>query len=152
MHLTIIYSTLCAIRGLLRRAALPNQKAIVLVVDDDAKIREVIVDMLRHVTEYVVLEAASGPEALDVFSKQQGRIDLLLTDLIMPGMTGRQLADTLIAQCPGLAVVFMSGYIDEARSETMEKGLHFIQKPATSAKLAATIGDVLKKRKKAVAP
>lgn len=107
-----------------------------------------IADLLRQATGYVVLEASSGPEALAEFVKQRTGIDLLLTDLIMPGMTGRQLADTLSVQYPGLEVVFMSGYVDETRSEAMEKGLHYIQKPVVIPKLVAMINDLLKTKKR----
>jgi two-component system cell cycle sensor histidine kinase/response regulator CckA len=121
----------------------------VLIVDDEAEVRSVVAEMLRRTTDYAVLEASSGPEALKVYEKHKGRIDLLLTDLIMPGMTGRQLTDTLRAHSPAMEVVFMSGYVDESRSETMEKGLHYLQKPMDMQKLTAMIMDLLHDRKKA---
>jgi two-component system cell cycle sensor histidine kinase/response regulator CckA len=112
----------------------------------------VTAERLREATGYVVLEASSGPEALTAFVKQRGRIDLLLTDLIMPGMTGRQLADALSAQYPGLEVIFMSGYVDETRIGAVVKDLHYIQKPLDMHKLTAMINDLLKPKKQHRSP
>jgi two-component system cell cycle sensor histidine kinase/response regulator CckA len=136
--------TFFAISILFTRTALPSHTATILIVDDEDSVREVTAEMLRQTTGYVVLEASSGPEALTAFVKQRGRIDLLLTDLIMPGVTGRQLADALVAQYPGLEVIFMSGYVDETRSEAAVKGIHYIQKPLVMHKLVAMINDLLK--------
>jgi two-component system cell cycle sensor histidine kinase/response regulator CckA len=107
-----------------------------------------IADLLGRTRGYVVFDAASGAEALEIFAQQRGRIDLLLTDLIMPGMTGRQLADTLSAQSPDMEVIFMSGYVDASRSEAMEKGLHYLPKPMDLYALEAMISDLLKKKKR----
>jgi two-component system cell cycle sensor histidine kinase/response regulator CckA len=120
-------------------------KETVLIVDDEPSVREIAAEMLRP-EGYLVLEASSGPEALEVCAGHQGKIDLLLTDLIMPGMTGRMLADILTARCIGLAVLFMSGYIDDSRTESMVQGLNFIPKPLSRDKLLNMIHDVLKKK------
>ncbi len=120
-------------------------KETLLIVDDEPTVREVAADILR--TEgYNVLEASSGPEALDVCTQYQCKIDLLMTDLIMPGMTGRMLADILTSRCSGLAVLFMSGYIGGTRSETVEQGTHFIEKPLDRDRLRSMIRDLLKQK------
>ncbi len=120
-------------------------KETILIVDDEPSVREVVADMLRS-AGYVILEASSGPEALDVCDQHQCKIDLLLTDLIMPGMTGRVLADTLTARCVGLTVLFMSGYIGDSRSEAMEQGIHFIQKPLDMDRLRTMIRDLMNQK------
>jgi two-component system cell cycle sensor histidine kinase/response regulator CckA len=124
-----------------------SSKKTVLIVDDEPSVREVASYMLRS-AGYIVLEASSGPEALEVSARNQCKIDILLTDIIMPGMTGRMLADILSTRHIGLDVIFMSGYIDDSRSETMEQGLHYIQKPLNWKKLEDMIHDLQGKKKK----
>lgn len=124
-----------------------SSKKTVLIVDDEPIVREVASYMLRS-AGYIVLEVSSGPEALEVSARHQCKIDILLTDIIMPGMTGRMLADILSTRYIGLDVIFMSGYIDDSRSETMEQGLHYIQKPLNWKKLENMIHDLQGKKKK----
>lgn len=124
---------------------MPNSKETVLIVDDEPFVREIAADILRS-EGYIVLEASSGPEALHVCAEHGNKIDLLLTDLIMPGMTGRMLADILTARCAGLNVIFMSGYIDDSRTEAMEQGIHFIQKPLNWDRLKGMIRELMKQK------
>lgn len=119
-----------------------------LLVDDEQEVRSVIADMLRE-EGYGVLEAASGHEALAASDAYSGEIDLLLTDLIMPGMTGRMLADMLSSRRPGMTVVFISGYVSDSPSSPTEQGLNFIKKPVTAEKLLETISEALSGKKKA---
>jgi two-component system cell cycle sensor histidine kinase/response regulator CckA len=114
----------------------------ILLVDDEKDVRSVIADMLRE-AGYGVLEAASGHEALAASDAHPGKIDLLLTDLIMPGMTGRMLADVLRAHRPGIVVVFISGYVDDSRSSLTEEGTHFMQKPVTAETLLEKVAEAL---------
>ncbi len=125
--------------------SVPDSKATVLVVDDESSIRELVTEKLRS-AGYSVLEASSGPEALDICARRQCRIDLLLTDLIMPGMTGRALADAVTAQCR-IPVIFMSGYIDGPRSASLAQDVPFIQKPLDWEKLKKMIRDALASEK-----
>jgi len=120
-----------------------SPKKTVLLVDDEDAIREAASEALRSMG-YAVLEASSGPEALEVSAARECKIDLLLTDLIMPGMTGRALAETLSARCPGLEVIFMSGYVDGSR----EQDIRCIQKPLTMKELAALVSKVLETPRK----
>jgi CheY-like chemotaxis protein len=81
---------------------------------------------------YCVLEAANGAEALRVAEQHAGRIDLLMSDVVMPGMRGPELAERLVARVPGLRVVLTSGYAEDAALT----GATFLQKPFTAAELA----------------
>jgi PAS domain S-box-containing protein len=84
-----------------------------LVVEDEACVRSLAVLVLKS-HGYRVLEAASGPEALQVSEQHDGPIHLLITDVVMPNMNGRELAELLRSQRPGMAVMYMSGYADDA--------------------------------------
>lgn len=75
---------------------------------------------------YRVLESADGREALRVFEQHAGTIDLLLRDVVMPGMGGRELAETAITGKPGLKVIYMSGYADDAMLNTGQGGEHLL--------------------------
>src|SRR6266699_3123568 len=116
----------------------------VLVAEDEAPVRAVA----RHALErygYHVLEAASAEAALDVAQRYSGPIHLLLTDVIMPGMSGRDLAARLATLRPETRVIYMSGYTDDAitRHGVLEPGFVFVQKPFTPDALARTVRDVL---------
>lgn len=114
----------------------------ILLVDDEQEVRSVIAEMLREMN-CRVLEAASGHEALAASDAHPGDIDLLLTDLIMPGMTGRMLADMLRPRRPGIVVVFISGYVDDSHSSLTEQGLYYIKKPITAEALLEKISEAL---------
>ena len=118
------------------------KKPTILLVDDEPEVREIIADVLRD-ADYHVLEAASGPEALAASDAHPGKIDLLLTDLIMPGMTGRMLADMLLPRRPGITVVFISGYLDDSRSSLTEKRTYFIQKPVIAETILKKVSEAL---------
>ena len=132
-------------RDHLRRGREPwsrTKTPTILLVDDEQEVRSVIAEMLRE-AGYRVLEAASGHEALAASDAHPGNIDLLLTDLIMPGMTGRMLADMLSTRRPGIAVVFISGYVGDSRSSLTEQGIYFIKKPVTAEELLQKISEAL---------
>jgi signal transduction histidine kinase len=116
----------------------------VLVVEDQDDVRELTVRVLRR-KGYTVLEAASGDEALLAAAAHDGHIDLLLTDVVMPGLSGRQVADQLTAIRPGLRVLFMSGYTDNviAQRGVLEAGTAFLSKPFTPDALAAKVREVI---------
>ena len=109
---------------------LPLGKKTVLIVDDDALVRRLVVDILKPLG-YTVIEASSGKEAITIINSFHGNIDILLTDIIMPEMNGRQLADVFLSQRPGKKVIFMSGYTDEAlgHNHMLDEGIIFIEKP-----------------------
>ncbi len=113
----------------------------ILLVEDEAPVRQ----LTRHVLEhfgYTVLEAAGPLDALQIWSSQADAIDLLLTDIVMPGgMNGRELADALLAHRPGLKVIYTSGYTNQSINQqlNLEPGRNFLQKPFSALDLAASI-------------
>lgn len=116
----------------------------VLVAEDDASIRSLIACTLQPLG-YTVLDAANGEEALRVSDQFTGTIHLLLADVVMPGMNGKELADRLRDRRPSLKVVFMSGYADDAIAGrgVLEPGVVLVQKPLTPGMVATRIRDVL---------
>lgn len=119
-----------------------KERGTILVVDDDADVRGVIAEMLAD-RGYTVLEAASGDEALAASDRHKGEISLLVTDLIMPGMTGRLLADKLAARRPGISVIFMSGHLDGLRKDQLSPSVHYLQKPLAPEAVAQKVKSVL---------
>ena len=116
----------------------------VLVVEDVAAVRAVAREMLeRH--GYTVLEAPDGETALRLAGKHQGVIRLLLTDVVMPDVSGRQLADQLLELRPDMKVLFMSGYTDDAivRHGVLKEGIAYLQKPFTPDTMARKVRAVL---------
>jgi CheY-like chemotaxis protein len=109
-------------------------------VEDEEGIREVTSMLLSHLN-YSVICAACGADALEKFHKHQGSINVLLTDVVMPGMTGLKLAQTLAALDQDLKIIIMSGYSGEDCGE--ENTLPFLQKPFTKEKLAKILGAVM---------
>lgn len=93
---------------------------------------------------YTVHAAASGEEALRLF-ESLGRIDMLFTDVVMAGMTGRQLADALRERAPGLRVLYTTGYTRNAvvHNNVLDPGVAFLPKPFSVAELASKMRDVL---------
>jgi len=116
----------------------------ILLVEDRAETRRAIRDMLRHYG-YRVLEAASGADALQVAGAHDGPIHLLLTDVVMPGLSGRDTANLLTAAYPDLRVVFMSGYTNETIDHhgVLDPGIEFIHKPFTLVDLMYKVRRVL---------
>jgi CheY-like chemotaxis protein len=116
----------------------------VLVVEDEPTLREVVGAILRA-HGYTVVLAADADEAERLAREQTGPFHLLLTDVVMPGRGGRELADRLAAARPGLRVLYMSGYTDDAvvRHGVLEAGVDFIQKPFTPGALARKVREVL---------
>jgi PAS domain S-box-containing protein len=112
---------------------------VLLVEDDEAVRRSVRSTLVRQ--GYVVLEASDGESGLAVAERQGGAIDVVVTDLMMPGMSGREFADRLALAQPHLKVVFTSGYTDDEvmRRRLVEEGQPFLQKPFTSDQLVSAI-------------
>jgi two-component system, cell cycle sensor histidine kinase and response regulator CckA len=116
----------------------------VLVVEDDPLVRKVACRSL-DAAGYHVIVASSGREALDLATRVGGRLDLLLTDVIMPGLNGRELADELRRGRPGLRVLYMSGYAHDVISKAgvLDSGIEFLRKPFTVAQLQERAREVL---------
>ena len=121
-----------------------NGKATILIVEDDPGIRDLSTKILSRYG-YHVLAASGGDEAREISQRHDGDIHVLLSDVVMPGMNGPMVAEMLKTMRPGLKVVFMSGYTDNAivRDAVMERGVPFLQKPFTPERLANKIVEVL---------
>ena len=116
----------------------------ILVVEDDDDVRAYTVEILRELG-YRVLEAHDGPSAMRLLDRQEQRVDLLFTDIVMPGQSGRELADAARRTHPTIKVLFTSGYTPGAilRGGRVEPGVEIIAKPFTYQALAGKIADVL---------
>jgi CheY-like chemotaxis protein len=116
----------------------------VLVAEDQDDLRRLVVTVLES-RGYRVLDAADGAGALRLSEETEEVIDLLLTDVIMPDLTGKQVADRIQQARPGIRVLFMSGYADEliARKGVLDRGVSFLQKPFTIDTLVTKIREVL---------
>jgi len=116
----------------------------ILLVEDDEVVRKLVSEVLDN-EGYRLLEAANGVAALSICAQYEERIHLLLTDVIMPEMSGRALADRLVPQHPEMKVLFMSGYTDDVIADhgVLDTGTAFIQKPFAPDVLAKKVRDVL---------
>ena len=116
----------------------------VLLVEDDETFRELLGDLLTG-AGYRVLTAADGRQALALGEAQNGTLDLLISDLVMPGMRGTELARQLAAGAPGMRVILMSGYseIEEGASAADELGALFLQKPFSTRELLRSVRRLL---------
>jgi Signal transduction histidine kinase len=123
--------------------AVPGRETV-LLVEDDPTVRVVTGRILRELG-YTVLEAGSAAEARSVAATATGRIDLLLTDVVMPGGSGRELAEALTQTRPGLPVVFMSGYTADVilRMGIVHDKVTLLSKPFTADALADTLRKAL---------
>jgi two-component system cell cycle sensor histidine kinase/response regulator CckA len=123
-----------------RVGAAPTSSGVVLLAEDDEAIRQYASRALRAVG-YIVLEAADGDQAMLESQRHDGAIDVLVTDIVMPGMHGRELAGAIRRSRPGIAVVFMSGYADAAadRDVGIAGEGHFLPKPFTVSALQTVV-------------
>ncbi len=121
-------------------------RASVLVVDDEPAVLSLACKILEH-AGYEVMRASSGAEAVQVAARG-GRIDLLLTDVVMPGISGRELADSLRTLRPELEVLFMSGYANDGvlHQGSLEEGVELLEKPLLPEPLLARVARVLTKK------
>ncbi|MFH1741741.1 MAG: response regulator, partial [bacterium] len=117
---------------------------MILLVEDDEYVRRCLSQILAEYG-YGVLTAKRGSQALEAAKQHTGPIDLLLTDVIMPGMSGWDLAKELVSRRPETKVLFVSGYTDDAiaHHRVFKKGIHFIEKPVMPETLARKVREVL---------
>ena len=116
----------------------------VLLVEDEEAVRKLIGHVLRR-RGYQVIEAASAEDALRIFGERGAEIQLVLTDMVMPGKSGRELAEALCEKRPDIRLIFMSGYTDDVllRTGALRPGMSFLQKPLRPETLAARIREAL---------
>jgi signal transduction histidine kinase/ActR/RegA family two-component response regulator len=120
----------------------PPATATLLVVEDEQAVRELTVRMLQRLG-YSVLSAASGKEAIEISKSFAGRISVLVTDVVMPEMSGRQVADALIAARPDMKVLFLSGYTEHtAIHQGIGAGMNFLAKPFSRESLAKKLLEI----------
>jgi two-component system, cell cycle sensor histidine kinase and response regulator CckA len=116
----------------------------VLVAEDESAVRALTCRVLRK-AGYRVIEASNGEEALDLAAAFGGALDLVLTDVVMPRMSGRVLAERLLAERPGTPILFMSGYTDDAvlHHGLVHADIHLLQKPMLPDQLLAAVADLV---------
>jgi PAS domain S-box-containing protein len=120
----------------------------ILVVEDDPDLRSYIAEILRSL-DYRVMLAADSAAALERLASNKGRVDLLLTDIVMPGLNGRQLAEKAREQNPDLKVLYMTGYSRNAvvHQGRLDEGVDLLQKPMSQAELAHRVRAVLDRKR-----
>jgi two-component system cell cycle sensor histidine kinase/response regulator CckA len=118
----------------------PRGSETVLLVEDESEVRRLVRWILEN-NGYTVLEAAGPGDALEIAARHTGALDLLLTDVVMPQMSGRVLADLLMPERPEMAVLFMSGYTANAvvQHGVLDSSKAYLQKPFTPDALARAI-------------
>lgn len=112
-------------------------------MEDEDGVRKLVARALKG-WGYTVLTATGGKSAIQLMEGQRGKINLLMTDIVMPKMSGRILAETLRADDPGLKVLFLSGYTDDAvvRHGVLQADVDFLQKPFSLNSLARKVREI----------
>jgi CheY-like chemotaxis protein len=119
-----------------------------LVVEDEGAVRRAACDFLKR-NGYHVLEAGSGKEALEVIRRHQGPVHMMVTDVVLPAMSGAQLADFLVAEHPEMKILFVSGYAEKiiAADGPLHVRAGFLQKPFSLRELAVKVRETLRDAK-----
>ena len=115
----------------------------ILLVDDEQSVRAIVLKILRR-AHYNVLEAEDGETALRIAEAHPGKIDLVITDMFMPGLRGREVVERLAPTRPGLRALFISGYADQDARTGVPGGANFLNKPFSGQELASAVEKVLK--------
>jgi CheY-like chemotaxis protein len=125
-------------------APLPLGSGTILLVEDEDSLRELSHRLLEGMG-YTVIQAANGADAIRIAGQLTGPIDLLITDVVMPGISGRELAELLVANRSQMKVLYVSGHTDDVivHHAILKPGVAFLQKPFTRDGLAKKIQEVL---------
>ncbi len=126
------------------RQDLPTGSETVLLVEDETSVRRLAARVLRGLG-YAVIEAVNGRDALNIAHERDEYMHLVVTDVIMPQMGGRELADQITSLRPETKILYMSGYIDDdaVLSRVFDQSIDFLQKPFTPGALARKVREVL---------
>jgi DNA-binding NtrC family response regulator len=120
-----------------------NDPVTILLVDDEQSVRAIVVKILRR-AKYNVIEAENGETALQIAKTHPGKIDIVITDMFMPGLRGPEVVQALTPMRPGLRALFMSGYADQDSRTSVPSGANFLSKPFSGQELTAAVEAVLK--------
>ena len=144
IYLPIYKGPIVSEKRVFAEPANPKGWETILLAEDNEQVRQLAVDILKQ-QGYEVLAANSGDAALAALGSHEGPLHMLLTDVIMPGMNGRELYDQISARFPQVKVLYMSGYTDNLIADRgiLDEGVHFIQKPFSVQALAAKVRTVL---------
>jgi CheY-like chemotaxis protein len=112
----------------------------ILLVEDETVVRQLVAEILES-SGYTVMQAGDGPSALELLRRHSGKLDLLLTDVVMPGMSGPEVAQAVTSMRPGTQVLYTSGYTDSAIGHhgVLEPGIAFLQKPFSASDLTRKV-------------
>jgi two-component system cell cycle sensor histidine kinase/response regulator CckA len=126
-------------------AAAPRQgDETILLVEDETVVRQLVAEILEN-SGYTVMQAGDGPSALELLRRHSGKLDLLVTDVVMPGMSGPEVAQAVTSMRPGTEVLYTSGYTDSAIGHhgVLEPGIAFLQKPFSADDLTRKVRTLL---------
>jgi DNA-binding NtrC family response regulator len=125
--------------------AQPAQPAstTILLVDDEESVRAIVLKILRR-ANYNVIAAENGDDAIRVAAAYEGKIDIVVTDMYMPGMRGPEVVQALSKARPGLRSLFMSGYTDQDARTAVPQGANFLHKPFSGQDLTNAVEAVLR--------
>jgi PAS domain S-box-containing protein len=130
----------------------PTGKWTILLAEDEEMVLELAIEIFQE-DGYTVLDAKNGATALAICDRHEGCIDLLVTDLVMPGMNGIELAQRVSDSRPGISILFMSGYSEETKEHLgdLDERRAFLQKPITPTKLSRKVREIFSERAAGVA-
>jgi CheY-like chemotaxis protein len=116
----------------------PAERKTILLVDDEQAVRSIVLRILRR-ANYDVVEAEDGAAAIRIAESHSGAIDLVVTDMFMPGMMGPEMVRKLMVMRPGIRALFMSGYADKDSTKGVPSGANFLGKPFSSQELGTAV-------------
>jgi two-component system cell cycle sensor histidine kinase/response regulator CckA len=117
----------------------------ILIVEDDDVVRELLCEILGEMYGYCVLEARDGLEAISVFEENENRIDLVITDVMMPMMSGLSLGNLLSFSRVENRILYISGFAESGEEDELQKRENFIEKPFTPETIACKVREMLDK-------